>query len=529
MYIPKEWVPREGTNLNKFTKSGETATSVILTNAPDAITQAGTPFAAAAMNNIEAGIQETRGGPFPSPSEFTTGLATLYGLAYDGTALYVTEWDTGKVKKINLSTGVAADFTTGLTTPYDLAYDGTALYVAELNTGKVKKINLSTGAAAEFTTGLTYPRGLAYDGTALYVTEEDTGKVKKINLSTGVASEFTTGLTTPQGLTYDGTALYVAELNTGKVKKINLSTGAAAEFTTGLTYPRGLAYDGTALYVTEEDTGKVKKINLSTGVASEFTTGLTTPHSLTYDGTALYVTEWDSGKVKKMPTFPEFIAPSSILLQSITSANVTMTEDRFGNILLSGVLTGNRELILPSAVRTYKIINNCTGARYVHVKTASGAGVYMAPGDIWDVYCDGTNIKPIGLVSSTREITVPTITFSMGTASAQVPLSSVTPTSDALSEIGSNVFTAKNKGIYQVRCYAIPTASLTAIVMSIYKNGSQLVNGGRDTVNTASTEVRAAISSAVPVNAGDTLSLYIMTNTADSAMKALQITITQIA
>ena len=111
-YIPTIWLPREGTNLNKFTKSGETASSVILTNAPDAITQAGTPITADAMNNIEAGIQETRGGPFPSPSEFTTGLTTPFGLAYDGTALYVAEWDSGKVKKINLSTGAAESVTT---------------------------------------------------------------------------------------------------------------------------------------------------------------------------------------------------------------------------------------------------------------------------------------------------------------------------------------------------------------------------------------------------------------------------------
>lgn len=51
------WKARAGTNLNKFTKSSETASSVILTNAPDSVTEAGTPFTAAAMNNIENRIE----------------------------------------------------------------------------------------------------------------------------------------------------------------------------------------------------------------------------------------------------------------------------------------------------------------------------------------------------------------------------------------------------------------------------------------------------------------------------------------
>jgi hypothetical protein len=55
-YTKTNWVPRQGTNLNKFTKSAETPTSFLLTNTPDAITQAGTPFSVENMNKIEQGI-----------------------------------------------------------------------------------------------------------------------------------------------------------------------------------------------------------------------------------------------------------------------------------------------------------------------------------------------------------------------------------------------------------------------------------------------------------------------------------------
>jgi len=236
-YIPKVWQARQGTNLNKFTKSSETSTSVILQNAPDAVTIPGTAFTADAMNNIESAIQDTRGA---------------------------------------LSTFVS-----------------------------------------ELTTGLTNPYTITTDGTYLYVTEYSTGKVKKIVISTGIASELTTGLTNPFGITTDGTYLYVTEINTGKVKKITTLAG-------------------------------------------------------------------------------DFIAPSAILPQTVTTANVTVTEDRFGNILLSGALTGNRDVILPSTVRVYKVINNCTGSYCITVKTADGTGYDSYPGDRIELYCDGTNVDICG-------------------------------------------------------------------------------------------------------------------------------------
>jgi hypothetical protein len=57
-YTKTNWVPRTGTNLNKYTKPNETANSVVLVNAPDGVTQAGTPYSAENMNHIEQGIYD---------------------------------------------------------------------------------------------------------------------------------------------------------------------------------------------------------------------------------------------------------------------------------------------------------------------------------------------------------------------------------------------------------------------------------------------------------------------------------------
>src|SRR5574344_2107127 len=61
-YTPHVWTPRLGSNLNRFTKANETSTSVDLTNAPEIVTQAGTPFSTDIMNEMEAGITDANAG-----------------------------------------------------------------------------------------------------------------------------------------------------------------------------------------------------------------------------------------------------------------------------------------------------------------------------------------------------------------------------------------------------------------------------------------------------------------------------------
>src|SRR5574344_2723663 len=61
-YTPHVWVPRLGSNLNRFTKANETSTSVDLTNAPEIVTQAGTPFSTHIMNEIKKGITDANAG-----------------------------------------------------------------------------------------------------------------------------------------------------------------------------------------------------------------------------------------------------------------------------------------------------------------------------------------------------------------------------------------------------------------------------------------------------------------------------------
>jgi hypothetical protein len=82
------------------------------------------------------------------------------------------------------------------------------------------------------------------------------------------------------------------------------------------------------------------------------------------------------------------------LSKAITTADVTLTDDEARNavIELTGTLTGNRNLIVPTRTKVYLVYNNTGGAFSVTVKTAAGTGVAVNQGTKAVVYCDGTNV-----------------------------------------------------------------------------------------------------------------------------------------
>ena len=81
-------------------------------------------------------------------------------------------------------------------------------------------------------------------------------------------------------------------------------------------------------------------------------------------------------------------------LVTMTSSNVTLTALQAGKdtIVISGTLTADLNLILPTYQKQWLIVNNCTGAFSVTAKTASGSGVSIYAGTSVSVYGNGTNI-----------------------------------------------------------------------------------------------------------------------------------------
>ncbi|WP_312293247.1 glycine-rich domain-containing protein [Atlantibacter hermannii] len=74
---------------------------------------------------------------------------------------------------------------------------------------------------------------------------------------------------------------------------------------------------------------------------------------------------------------------------SVTLSTLQASRDR---ILLTGTLTANINVIVPSWRKSWTVVNNCSGAFTVTFKTTSGTGVTIPAGFTAEVVCDGTDI-----------------------------------------------------------------------------------------------------------------------------------------
>lgn len=72
----------------------------------------------------------------------------------------------------------------------------------------------------------------------------------------------------------------------------------------------------------------------------------------------------------------------------------TLTSTELNRVAYSftGVLTGNRFIVVPPTIQQYWIANNTTGAYTLTVKTASGVGVVVNQGARTIAYCNGSDV-----------------------------------------------------------------------------------------------------------------------------------------
>jgi hypothetical protein len=134
------------------------------------------------------------------------------------------------------------------------------------------------------------------------------------------------------------------------------------------------------------------------------------------DGTGLWLntvagntTDPDSGGAANwMPLYAYGLATLAGLTGGVVT--VAASDYRRGIIVLSGVLTSNLQVVMPTGVpigqRTWLIVNTCSGAFTVTVKTLAGTGVAIPAGGFaapTEVYGDGVNIYP-----TVAPITIPT-------------------------------------------------------------------------------------------------------------------------
>lgn len=126
------------------------------------------------------------------------------------------------------------------------------------------------------------------------------------------------------------------------------------------------------------------------GVVSKNTTGFTAGqiplYEITTDGAAITATL--DRRIGNSP-------PTGLLSLSVAgSGDTTLTAAQARNniLVLTGILTGARNVIVPAEADSWTVYNNTSGAFALTVKTASGTGVTILTGAHAEVYSNGTNV-----------------------------------------------------------------------------------------------------------------------------------------
>ena len=277
-----------------------------------------------------------------------------WGIATDGTNLYVADTNSHAIRKIIIETGEvttvagvggrsggAADTDASKALffrPKAIAADGANLYVADTDNFCIRRIDLATqrvnllanqntevsGDAAEF----EEIRGIAWIGGNLYVADHMC--IRRIGIATGAVSVFAGSLKSyfgsddgqgyaarfylPYGIASDGAYLYVADKSNHTIRRIAIATrdvttlagsaaqsgkadgvGGAARF----SLPGALTTDGTNLYVADRGNSILRRIIIETGEVSTFADFA--PEGMIVDGRYLYAT--DGSTVRRIDTF----------------------------------------------------------------------------------------------------------------------------------------------------------------------------------------------------------------------------------
>ena len=222
------------------------------------------------------------------------------GVAFDGTNIWVANWNDDTVTKLLASSGaVVGTYPVG-NSPDGVAFDGTNIWVANSNYNNVTKLLASSGAVVGTYLVGNDPWWLAFDGTNIWVANNEDNTVSKLLASSGaVVGTYPVG-NGPTGVAFDGTDIWVTNGGDNTVSKLLASSGALVGTYAVGGYPYAVAFDGTNIWVANIGSNTVTKLLASSGaVVGTYPVG-NSPISVAFDGANIWVTNYASNTVTKL-------------------------------------------------------------------------------------------------------------------------------------------------------------------------------------------------------------------------------------
>ena len=146
------------------------------------------------------------------------------------------------------------------TLPYGVAFDGTNIWVANYGSNSVTKLLASSGATVGTYTVGSAPYGVAFDGTNIWVVNYSSNSVTKLLASSGATVGTYTVGSSPTGVAFDGTNIWVSNYGSKSLTKLLASSGATVGTYTVGSSPTRVAFDGTNIWVSNYGSNSVTKL-----------------------------------------------------------------------------------------------------------------------------------------------------------------------------------------------------------------------------------------------------------------------------
>jgi len=271
------------------------------------------------------------------------GGSNISKLLYDGTYVWVVEWSSNKVERINPSTGaiVGSPISVGANpgaavivnghlfvgsgsntvTDIDMStasvtrtitltgsnisglfYDGTSIWAISWSSSKAERFNPSTGAlvGSPVSVAPNPGMGILVNGH-LFVTGSGGSTVTDIDISTGtVTRTITLTGTNLAGSMFDGTNLWVTVFNDAKVARINPTTGAVLGYTSVGTRPTNVILANGSVWVGATGSDVVTQIDLAGTVLRNISLGGSNISNLVYDGAVIWAPNYGSAYISQI-------------------------------------------------------------------------------------------------------------------------------------------------------------------------------------------------------------------------------------
>jgi hypothetical protein len=117
-------------------------------------------------------------------TDYITNVSGPTGLVINNNTLYFSDFDTNVISKVDLTATVpvVTQMSSGFNEPAFLNLVGSELYIADYGSGKLSKMNIVNQTVSDVAANLGGVYGLVNNGTHLFLSQRDTNKISKISL-----------------------------------------------------------------------------------------------------------------------------------------------------------------------------------------------------------------------------------------------------------------------------------------------------------------------------------------------------------